>query len=243
MQADFYDNPLRSYDRFSGNSCRYRKRGRKNTSGILPRIRVRLRNAKLWLYQAREDAVMSRWMHYRWLVAVAIGLLGGLALSGLWPHTPLYALATDRTESYGMATGPLDAEVEAVYLLDFLTGDLKAFVLGHNPGTWTGFFRANVAADMRIDPQKSPKFMMVTGMINLRRGGGTRLQPSNSMCYIAEITTGQLAAYCIAWSPTMYKAGQPQSGDLKCIGVTRFRQPTGEVPAATPPPRAPRGRD
>jgi hypothetical protein len=186
---------------------------------------------------------MSRWIHYRWLVAVAIGVLGGLALSGLWPHTPLYALATDRTESYGIATGPLDSEVEAVYFLDFLTGDLKAYVLGQQPGTWTGFFRANVAADMRIDPQKNPKFMLVTGMVTIRRAGGTRLQPGNSVLYVAEITTGQVAAYAIAWSPSMYKANQPQSGDLKCFAITRFRQPTGEAPAAMPSPRAGRGRD
>ena len=185
---------------------------------------------------------MSRSIRCRWLVAVAIGLVGGLALSGLWPHAPLYALATDRTDSYAIATGPLDIEVEAVYFLDFLTGDLKAVVLGQQAGTWTGFFRANVAADLQIDPQKNPKFMMVTGMIALRRSGGSRLQPSSSVCYVAEITTGKVAAYAIAWSPSMYKAGQPQSGDLKCIAITRFRQPSGEAPAIPEPGRG-RGRN
>ncbi len=184
---------------------------------------------------------MSRWIQYRWLVAVAIGLVGALALSGLWPHAPLYALATDRTETYAIATGPLDTEVEAVYFLDLLTGDLKAFVLGQQPGTWTGYFRANVAADMQIDPQKNPKFMMVTGMVTLRRAGGTRLQPSNSVCYVAEITTGKVAAYTIFWSPSMYKAGQAQSGDLRCT-ITRFRQPAGEAPAVVPEPQPGRRR-
>ena len=182
-------------------------------------------------------------IRYRWLVAVAIGLVGGLALSGLWPHAPLYALATDRTETYGMATGPLDVEVEAVYFLDFLTGDLKAFVLGQQGRSWTGYFHANVAADLQIDPQKNPKFMMVTGMINLRRAGGTRLQPSNSVCYVAEITTGKVAAYAIAWSPSMYKANQPQSGELNCIAITRFRTPAGEAPIAEPQPAGRRGRN
>ncbi len=185
---------------------------------------------------------MSRWIHWRWLVAVAIGLVAGLALSGLWPQAPLYALATDRTDSYAMATGPLDVDVEAVYMLDFLTGDLKAVVLGQQAGSWTGFFRANVATDLQIDPQKNPKFMMVTGMIALRRAGGSRLQPSNSVCYVAEITTGKLAAYAIRWSPSMYRANQPQSGDLRCIAITRFRQPTGEAPAAIPAPARGRGR-
>ncbi len=185
---------------------------------------------------------MSRSIRCRWLVAVAIGLVGGLALSGLWPHTPLYALATDRTDSYAMATGPLDVEVEAVYFLDFLTGDLKAIVLGQQGRTWTGYFHGNVARDMHIDPQKAQKFMMVTGMVTLRRAGGSRLQPSNSICYVAEITTGMVAAYAIAWSPSMYKANQPQSGDLNCIGITHFRQPTGEAPVAEPEQGGRRGR-
>ena len=185
---------------------------------------------------------MTRSIQYRWLVAAAIGLVGAVALSGLWPHAPLYALATDRTETYGMATGPVDVEVEAVYLLDFLTGDLKAFILGQQGRTWTGYFHANVAADLEIDPQKNPKFMMVTGMVVLRRAGGTRLQPSNSVCYVAEVTTGKVAAYAIAWSPSMYKANQPQSGDLKCIGITRFRTPAGEAPAAEPEPTPGRRR-
>ena len=168
---------------------------------------------------------------------MAIGLLGGLALSGLWPHTPLYALATDRTETFGMATGPIDVEVEAVYFLDFLTGDLRAVVLGQQPGTWTGFYHANVAADLGIDQQKNPKYMIVTGMASLRRGGGSRLQPSTAMCYVAEITTGKVAAYAVPWSPSMYKAGQPQNQSLVLVGVTRFRQPTGARPRRRTAPR------
>ena len=178
---------------------------------------------------------MARWKQYGWLVAVGIGLAAGLALSGFWPHTPLYAVATDRLDTVGMATGPLDAEVEAVYFLDFLTGDLRAVVLGKQGGAWTGFFQANVAADLGIDPQKNPKYMKVTGMANLRRSGGSRLQPSSAMCYVAEITSGKVAAYAVPWSPSMYAAGQPQNWELKMVGVTRFRQPMGSGPSEAPP--------
>ena len=188
---------------------------------------------------------MTRWKQYRWLFAVVIGLVGGVALSGLWPHTPLYAVATDRTDTFGMATGPLNTDIEAVYFLDFLTGDLRAVALGKLPGTWTCFFHANVAADLGIDPQKNPKFMMVTGVATLRRGGGSRLQPSGAICYVAEITTGKVAAYAAPWSPSMHDANQPQNQPLVLVGVTRFRQPTGAAPGggAVPAPGAPRGRD
>jgi hypothetical protein len=188
---------------------------------------------------------MTRWKRSRWLVGMLMGLAVGLALSGFWPQAPLYAVATDRIETFTIATGPVDNEVEAVYFLDLLTGDLRAVVLGKQPGTWTGFFQANVAADLGIEPRQNPKFLMVTGMCNLRRGGGTRLQPSAAMCYVAEITTGKVAAYTIPWSPSMYAAGQPQTWDMKLAGVTRFRQAMGTVPAPAAAPAAarPRGRD
>jgi hypothetical protein len=189
---------------------------------------------------------MTRWKRYRWAIGAVVGVLGGLALSGLWPHTPLYAVATDRIDTLCMATGPVDTEVEAVYFLDLLTGDLKAVVLGKQPLTWTGYFQANAANDLGIDPRQNPKFLMVTGICNLRRGGGSRLQPSSAMCYVAELTSGKVVAYALPWSPSMYAAGQPQNGDLRPVGVTRFRQAMGTAPGAMPAAPAPgklRGRE
>ena len=176
---------------------------------------------------------MAFWKKYRWLAAAGIGLVIGLVMSGLWPHTPLYAVATDRIETYGMCTGPLDADVEAVYFLDFLTGQLTAVVIGKIPGSWSGFYQANVSAVLQIDPQKNPKFLMVTGMVNLRRGGGSRVQPANAVCYVAEVTSGQVAAYTILWSPSTYASSQPQGGQIKMVCKTHFRQGMGPAPAGS----------
>ncbi|MEN6449823.1 MAG: hypothetical protein ABFC96_04955 [Thermoguttaceae bacterium] len=166
----------------------------------------------------------------QWLIALGIGLLGGMVITGFWPHTPLYAVATDRSETFGMATGPVDSEVEAIYFLDFLTGQLKAFVLGKQPGTgWTGYFSRDVSGDLGADPQRSAsKYMLVTGMAAMRRSGGSRFQWSAAMCYVAEVSSGKVAAYSIPWSPNMYAAGQPQSGDLKLVSpVISFREGLG----------------
>jgi hypothetical protein len=174
-----------------------------------------------------------------WLIALATGLAGGIVLGGYWPHTPLHAVATDRAETFAMATGALDTDVEAVFILDFLTGDLKALVQSKQPGAVCGFFERNVAADLGVDPQKNPKFLMVTGMINLRRAGGSRQQPGSSICYVAEITTGKLAAYAVPWTPTMFASGQPQSAPLLLVSKTPFRNPTGLTPAAAGPAAGP----
>jgi len=167
---------------------------------------------------------------YFWLSVLGVGFLAGLSLGDLWPQTPLHAVSTDRADTYAMATGPVDTEVEAVYFLDFLTGDLRAVVLGRQPGTWSGFFETNVAAELGADPQKNPKYMMVTGLVNLRRAGGSRQLPSSAICYVAEITSGKVAAYAVPWSPPMYAAGQMQQGQLVRVGATRFRQTLGTGP-------------
>ncbi len=169
---------------------------------------------------------------YHWLVAAGIGLVVGLAVSGYWPYTPLHAAATDRGDTFAMATGLLDTDVEAVYLLDFLTGDLRAMVLGKIPGTFSGYFDTNVGRDLGIDPQKSPKFMMVTGIANLRRGGGARQQYGIASCYVAEVTSGKLAAYAVRWVPSMHTSGQVQNGPLDLVGVAPFRNPSGAAPAS-----------
>ena len=185
---------------------------------------------------------MVRSRQSRWLIVLGIGMAGGLILGGLWPHTPLYAVASDRVDTFAMATGPLDNDVEAVYFLDFLTGDLTAVVLGKQPNTWTGYFHTNVSEDLAVDSQRNPKFMMVTGVVSLRRGGGSRQQPSSAMCYVAEVTSGRVAAYAVPWSPSMYAAGQLQNGPLVKVGATRFRQVAGEGPAPVPAPAQPGGR-
>jgi hypothetical protein len=180
---------------------------------------------------------MIHWIKYRWSIALGAGFVAGLLLSGLWPQTPLHGVATDRTDTFAIATGPVDNDTEAVYFLDFLTGDLRAVVIGQKPGTFTGFFSYNVNADLGVDPAKAaPKYLMVTGIDHLRREGGTRMQPSSSLCYVAEVTSGKVAAYAIPWSPSMHAANQPNVQLLAPVAVTSFRPPTvsGSGPGAAP---------
>jgi hypothetical protein len=179
----------------------------------------------------------------RWPVAMGVGLAIGLAMSGLLPNTPLHAVSTDRADTYVMATGPVDADVEAVYFLDLLTGDLGAMVLGRQPGAWSGRFFTNVARDLGVDPQKNSKYLMVTGVAGLRQAGGSRQRWSSAMCYVAEITSGRVAAYGIPWSPPMHAAGQAQGGQLKCVGVAAFRQAAGTGPGLSPSGGTLKGRE
>jgi hypothetical protein len=155
-------------------------------------------------------------------VWLAAGLLIGLSLAGVWPNTPIHAVATDRFDTFAIATGPVDEEVEAIFFLDFLTGDLRAAVLGNQMPRFVAFYQFNILQHMGVDVSKNPRYLMVTGMADLRRGAA-RMRPSRCVVYVAEVTTGRVGAYAIPWSREQYMAGQRMTGALMPLDVTQFR--------------------
>ena len=163
-----------------------------------------------------------QWKH-RPVIWGGLGLLLGAMLAGFCPHAPLHASATDRYETFAIATGMVDNGVEAVYFLDFLTGDLKAAVLSKQvPARFNSFFQRNILNDLGINPANNPRYLMVTGLNDLRRGGYQQ-KPSIGVCYIAEITTGRVAAYAIPWNANRHASGQMTDGEIYLLDVKQFR--------------------
>ncbi len=152
-----------------------------------------------------------------------MGATVGLAIGGLWPTAPLHATATDRQESFAMATGMIEGGFEAIFTLDFLTGDLRAAVPAfNNPRAFSALYAHNVMQDLGVEVGKNPKFMIVTGTASLRSGGA--FQYGGSVVYIAEVTTGKLAMYAVAFSPAMMNriyTGQPM--DFTLLNVVPIR--------------------
>jgi hypothetical protein len=170
-------------------------------------------------------------------LGIVLGLAAGLTLGGLWPNTPLHAVATDRLESFAMATGYVDEGVEAVYFLDFLTGDLNAAVIGPSQAggfAVTGLYSTNVLQVLNIDAGKNPKFLMVTGLADLARGGraGAQTRPARAVVYVAEVTTGQAVAFGILWNPTLHSRGVLDRGVLRPVVKFPFRGGAGMGAAA-----------
>ena len=148
-------------------------------------------------------------LKYSRIAWLGIGLVGGLILGGMWPQTPLHAVATDRCRTFAMATGPVDEEVEAVYFLDFLTGDLNAVVLGRRGVMFTGFYHYpgnSLFNDLGVDPAKNPSYMM-------------------------EVTTGKVGAYAIPWDRSVYATGRIMPPmPLQPLAATRFRAAAAVAP-------------
>jgi hypothetical protein len=174
---------------------------------------------------------LSRSGRWAWLAA---GLLLGCYLSNFWPSTPLHAVSTDRADGITIATGVVSGEVEAFFFLDAQTGMLRAAVPSKFKGggfqaTWECNLNADLAtvigtvnAAIKAQNVKLPggskrpeiqfpqtkKFMMVTGMLDIRQGAA-RLQPARSLVYVAEANTGVVLGYMLPWLETAHAGNQP----------------------------------
>jgi hypothetical protein len=149
----------------------------------------------------------------------------GAALAGGWhglTTTPrAMATATHGADNFAIATGMVDDGIEALYFLDYLTGDLRAAVISRRNGEFTGFFQYNVLADFD-QVADAPRFLMVTGLADLPRGRGPT-QIGSSLVYVAEATSGQVFAYALPFDSTMNASGKNQVGSFIKVGGGSFR--------------------
>ncbi len=166
-------------------------------------------------------------MFHQWktrpIVWAALGLFVGVLLGGFCPHAPLHATATDRVDNFAICTAAVDDNVEAVYFLDSLTGNLRAAVLAKQaPYRFNAFYERNVFQDLHIDPSKPPKFLVVSGRCDFRRTGGNQ-QISRGVVYVCDINSGMIAVYALPWNSQMYTSGKSFNGELIFVDATSFR--------------------
>jgi len=172
---------------------------------------------------------------------IIVGLVIGLNIQGLWPSVPLHAAATHGLDKFAIATGYVDERVEALYFLDYLTGDLRAAVINPKTGKFNSFFTRNIAADFG-GAGRTTGYLLVTGEANMPRGAAN-FQFANSIVYVADATTGQVAAYTIPWNSSLHAAGKTQYGEFQPLDVQPFRtafvrdEPEPQQPPASAPER------
>lgn len=155
-----------------------------------------------------------------WLGA---GLVMGLAISGVLPHSPAHATASSQLDNLVISTGAVDGDGEAVFILDALSGDLMGWVINPNNGAFTAVYKYNVLRDLGVDPSKSPKYVMVTGTQNFRRGAGG-VQMANSVIYVAELTTGKMLALGFPWNRGLRNSTQTYAGAFVKLDLVPYRE-------------------
>lgn len=154
-------------------------------------------------------------------------IAGGVAIGSLLtrgvPPIMVNATATQSHDNFVVATGMVGKGLEAVFFLDFLTGDLKATVVDERRGGFNAFYEYNIAADFNLGTVKNPKYLMVTGLALDARGRGAGSQLGQSIVYIVEATSGQVAAYGLPWSPSHAASGKPQRGTFIPLAKSSLR--------------------
>jgi hypothetical protein len=174
---------------------------------------------------------MRQWLAIGFSVGLALGLgvaIGLIAESGNFStnsganELPLHALATHGNDSMAIATGPMTDGMEGLVTLDFLTGELKLFVLSDRNGKFILAGRQNVFADLAVEKGKKPAFLLTMGGSSFVRGGAA-LQPGGSTIYVCDANTGNFMAYGIQYNATAYKAITPSEAVLVKLDAGKAR--------------------
>ena len=164
-------------------------------------------------------SAMTQKNRMAWL---AIGTVAGICLSHLWPHEPALAVTTDRNEKFALATADitLGGQTEAIFTLDFLTGQLRGRVLNSRIGDFSYSYFRNVAKDFDLDPSLQPYYTIVSGKTTLpnRRG----ISMAQSVVYVAELTTGKVIAYAFPFTEIDRVVQEPIQ--MLVVGDFKFRE-------------------
>ena len=99
---------------------------------------------------------------------------------------------------------------------------MKAAVINRQTGQFNAFFQYNLLGDFGALRTKSPKFLMVTGLADLTLQRG-QYRLANSVLYVAEATTGQVAVYGMPWNQALQAAIQPQQNTFVLLDKRQFR--------------------
>ena len=140
----------------------------------------------------------------------------------LWPEKAVMAAGATQDDSFAMAVGRVDSNVEGVCILDFLTGELTCTVLDYRRGKFSSVFKANVIKDLRIEQAGRRKFLMLSGEVNFPRGAGAA-RAAQSAIYVLDSSSGTYAAYGIPWRQELASGGRPQVGQLILLDVGTAR--------------------
>ncbi|MCG8586991.1 MAG: hypothetical protein MI757_19980 [Pirellulales bacterium] len=142
-----------------------------------------------------------------------------------WPSaTELMASASASGEGFSMATGAVDDDVEGLFILDHLTGDLRGLLLNVRTGKFNSFYQYNVVEDLGTAMVKNPKYVLLTGGAAFRDGiGSPRTRLSRSAVYVAELDSGVVAAYAVPWAPGHQQFGRTTKTSFIALDRAKFR--------------------
>ncbi|PQO32216.1 hypothetical protein DTL21_18475 [Bremerella cremea] len=158
-----------------------------------------------------------------WLASFGVGsVMTAFAILGMtvglnWQSParviPVNASTAATSETMCAATGRVDEEMEGLFTLDALTGDLQCAVINSQTAKFAGLFRTNVVNDLGLDATKKPSYLLLTGNAAFRATTGNS-RPADCVAYVVDSTSGRFAAYGLGWNRNISARGAQQSGAL-----------------------------
>jgi hypothetical protein len=150
---------------------------------------------------------------------VGLGMIGGVAITlGLVSfETPLEAVASSGGDSMAIATGHIDEGVEGLFVLDFITGQLTCQVINPRTGQLAGLYQRSVAQDLGIEQGKQPKYLLVTGALEVRQAV-SNVRPAHSLVYVADVNTGRYVAYMLPFNKQLLDFNRTQISQMIPVG-------------------------
>lgn len=165
-----------------------------------------------------------RGRRWYWL---AVGMVAGMALAAIWPHEPALATNSDRDQEFALLTVPVGSSaagitdpLDGVFVLDFLTGQLKGAVLNRAAAAFTSFYYIDLTKEFGIEPGQSARYAIASGYGQINNRSGVTF--ASGTIYIGEYTTGKILAYSFPWKEGVTRPGPPLP--LARIAAFPFRQ-------------------
>lgn len=188
-------------------------------SGMLRRLRG------AWLIAGVMLAAVGGGFLSNWLFHSASNSEPNSLEAGFFKAASVGASATHGGDSAIMCTGEVDIGIEAVYVLDVVTGELKGGVLNTRTGKFVTYYTySDVGKDLHADSVKNPKYLMVTGEAQATQGYGSNGRIGRAVVYVAEVNSGWVACYAAQWNPSRAAATNIVTTALLPMDRFQFRQ-------------------
>jgi hypothetical protein len=154
-----------------------------------------------------------------------ISLRDGSSVGNSTHFIGVQAVATARNDAFSAATGPIDEDVEGLFLLDPLTGQLSCYIMNTSTFKFTMVFRYNqLLEDLGMKKDKGARLLLLTGLVDYKSQTGTE-RPSEAVAYIVDSSTGNFAAYAVPWQKGLHTSSQkkPHIGTFRLLdkGISR----------------------
>jgi hypothetical protein len=171
------------------------------------------------------------------IVSIAFGIFClGTAVGVLWAShygsgetrlintTPVMFTPDNATrgKNLSMATGPVNEEIEGLFVLDHVNGDLNCTAISARWGKTVMLYKTNVFKDLGVTKEGGADFVMTTGRIIVRQRS-SKLVPAACIVYVGDSNSGKVVGYTFSYNGANYQKGVPQTGILNPIFAGKTR--------------------